>query len=81
MPVTAECTINTRAPPSTRLRVTWAMLRQLASDETLVPPNFRTIHAEGVRVTDSLPRARLPAAAAAEAVASYVDLRLSWTSS
>ena len=30
---------------------TLAMLRQLASDETLVPPNLRTIHAEGVRVT------------------------------
>src|ERR1700744_1504168 len=27
------------------------MLRQLAREETLVPPNFRTIQAEAVRVT------------------------------
>src|SRR4051812_36651756 len=51
MPVTAEWTISTRAPELRRSRVTFAMLLQLASDETLVPPNLRTIHAEGVRVT------------------------------
>ncbi len=33
------------------LGATCAMLRQLASVETLVPPNFRTIQGEGVRVT------------------------------
>jgi hypothetical protein len=27
------------------------MLRQLVREETLVPPNFRTIQAEAVRVT------------------------------
>jgi hypothetical protein len=48
------------------------MLCQLASDETLEPPNLRTIQADGVRVTDSLPRAPLRAAAAAEAVASLL---------
>jgi hypothetical protein len=45
------------------------MLRQLASDETLEPPNLRTIHAEGVRVTDYFLAAHATAAAA-EAVAS-----------
>ncbi len=47
MPVMAECTINTRAPPAARRWATiLAMLRQLAREETLVPPNFRTIQAE-----------------------------------
>src|SRR5439155_24974 len=51
MPVTAECTMSRRAPPAQRLAATCAILVQLASVETLVPPNFRTIQAEGVRVT------------------------------
>ena len=59
-PVTAECTINTRAPLSRRARTTFAMLSQLASDDTLVPPNLRTIHAEGVRVTDFFLAAHAP---------------------
>src|ERR1700719_2075493 len=54
MPVTAECTMSTRAPPAQRSAATHAMFVQLASVETLVPPNFMTIQAEGVRVTCSL---------------------------
>ena len=42
-PLNAECTISTRAPVARRARTTAAMLRQFASDETLVPPNFSTI--------------------------------------
>src|ERR1700761_6975060 len=43
--------MSTRAPPAARSLATFAMLRQLASEETLVPPNFRTIQADAVRVT------------------------------
>src|SRR5579862_2130024 len=53
MPETAECTSMTRAPPWSRSRVTAAMLRQLVRLETLVPPNFSTIQADGVRATGS----------------------------
>ena len=51
VPVTAEWTISTRAPVSRRVRVICAMLRQLASEETLVPPNFRTTHCGKLRAT------------------------------
>ena len=61
MPVTAECTISTRAPQRGGRGRLCAMLRQLASEETLVPPNFRTIHAEGVRVTEDFLAARAAA--------------------
>src|SRR6516164_3570371 len=43
--------MRTRAPPARRDATTHAMFVQLARLETLVPPNFRTIQAEGVRVT------------------------------
>ncbi len=43
--------MSTFAPPAARSAATFAMLRQLAREETLVPPNFRTIQAEGVRIT------------------------------
>ena len=63
MPVTAECTISTRAPPARRSATMRAMLLQLARVETLVPPNFRTIQAEGA-VTDLVsPGAQIPASA------------------
>src|SRR3569833_1047634 len=75
MPVTAEWTIITRAPEASRSRVTLSMLRQLGSDDTRVPPNFRTIHAEGVRVTD-LSSQRTPRRTKAEAVASFCCLGL-----
>ncbi len=45
MPLTAECTTSTRAGALLRrAAITAAMLRQLARVETLVPPNFSTIH-------------------------------------
>jgi hypothetical protein len=40
------------------------MLRQLSSEETLVPPNLRTIQSDAVRVTSMF---RRPAAARAAA--------------
>src|SRR5262249_19303851 len=43
--------MRTRAPPASRAATTRAMFVQLARLETLVPPNFRTIQAEGVPVT------------------------------
>jgi hypothetical protein len=43
--------MSTRAPPAQRSAATRAMFVQLANVETLVPPNFMTIQAEGVRVT------------------------------
>src|SRR6185312_4541925 len=57
MPVTAECTMSTRAPSARRAAATLAMLRQLASEETLVPPNLRTIQSDAVRVTKVFPQA------------------------
>src|SRR6185369_3997136 len=51
MPVTAECTTSTCAPVAPRFFTTAAMFFQLASDETLVPPNLRTTQAECARVT------------------------------
>src|SRR5580658_5476307 len=51
VPVTAEWTIKTRTPVSRRERVICAILRQLASEETLVPPNFRTTHCGKLRAT------------------------------
>ena len=39
--------MSTRAPLARRAATMRAMLVQLGSDETLVPPNFRTIQAEG----------------------------------
>src|SRR5260370_415706 len=41
-PDIAECTTTGRKLAAIRSRSTPAMLRQLAADETLVPPNFRT---------------------------------------
>src|ERR1700750_1833089 len=48
------------------------MLRQLGSDDTLVPPNLRTIHAEGVRVTD-LSSQRAPRRPTPKPSPRYVD--------
>src|SRR5256885_9310970 len=45
MPVRAECTMTTRAPPALRAAATRAMLVQLASVETLVPPNIARVAA------------------------------------
>src|ERR1700722_12192060 len=47
IPVTAECTMSTRAPAARRARTMPAMFIQLARLDTLVPPNLRTIQAEG----------------------------------
>ena len=51
IPETAECTMKTRAPAARRSAATRAMLVQLGRLETLVPPNFRMIQAEALRVT------------------------------
>src|SRR5579862_2315053 len=56
-PLTAECTMRTCAPSAQRSAATRAILVQLASVATLVPPNLRTIQAGGLRVTDSVLRA------------------------
>ena len=49
--------MSTRAPSARRAAATLAMLRQLASEETLVPPNLRTIQSDAVRVTKVSPKA------------------------
>src|SRR5215469_1590246 len=57
IPESAECTMSTRAPAARRAAATRAMLFQLGRPETLVPPNFSTIQAEGVGVTAQILRA------------------------
>src|SRR5487761_1808052 len=60
MPVTAECTMSTRAPSARRAAATLAMLRQLASEETLLTPNLRTIQSDAVRATRACRRQAAP---------------------
>src|SRR5437879_2000536 len=50
MPVIAEWTIRRRAPVARRAAAISAMLRQLATEDTLVPPNLRTILLEGAEL-------------------------------
>src|SRR5262245_13617537 len=47
--VIAEWTMSKAAPESRRRLATRAMLRQLASEETLVPPNLTTTQREAER--------------------------------
>src|SRR6185436_17730977 len=47
--VMAEWTTRTRFPDSSRRLTTSAMLRQLASEETLVPPNLTTTQLTDIR--------------------------------
>src|SRR3954451_13048530 len=47
--VMAECTTSTRWPECRRRWTTKAMLRQLASVETLVPPNLTTTQRDAER--------------------------------
>ena len=57
IPVSAECTMSTRAPRPRRSATMRAMLFQLLKVETLDPPNFRTIQLAG-EVTSGALRAR-----------------------
>jgi hypothetical protein len=59
--VMAEWTTSTRAPASSRRLTTSAMFRQLASVETLVPPNLTTIQAEAERADMRLTSSPHPA--------------------
>src|SRR3954463_11324386 len=56
--VIAECTTSTRWPVSRRRWTTRAMFRQLASVETLVPPNLTTTQRDTERADMTLTSAR-----------------------
>src|SRR5688572_12314468 len=51
----AECTTSTRCPAASRRLTTNAMLRQLTSVETLVPPNLTTTQPDTERADMRLP--------------------------
>src|SRR5690606_34124297 len=54
MPDSAECTTTGRSPSARRSRSTEAMFFQLATEDTLVPPNFSTTHGEAAGVVSAL---------------------------